>query len=129
MHHLILSLPLIGIVVFWLLPLKIAAPSYAGIVLASGLMYWAIIRAIKKIPTTGASGLVGTSARVVSKLGPSDEAQYLVEADGELWSANSPDVLKPGEKVRITKVEGIKLLVSRFGSQQISPSGAAKTNA
>jgi membrane protein implicated in regulation of membrane protease activity len=128
MQHLILLLPLIGIGIFWLMPLRIAAPSYAGIVLVSGLMYWAIIRAIKKIPTTGAGGLVGTRARVVSELDPSDEAQYLVEADGELWSANSPDVLKPGETVRITGVEGIKLLVSHFGSQQMSPSRAAKTN-
>jgi membrane protein implicated in regulation of membrane protease activity len=91
-------------------------------------MYWAIIRAIKKIPTTGASGLVGTRARVVSELSSSEETRYLVEANGELWSANSPDILKPGEIVSITGVEGIKLLVSHFGSRQISPSGAAKTN-
>ena len=117
MHHLILFLPLIGIIVFWLIPLNIAAPSYAGIVLVSGLMYWAIIRAMKKIPTTGVSGLVGSRARVVSELGPSDEAQYLVETDGEMWSANSPDVLKPGEEVRITGVKGIKLLVSHLDSQ------------
>ena len=128
MHHLILFLPLIGIVVFWLMPLNIAAPSYAGIVLVSGLMYWAILRAMKKIPTTGVSGLVGAKARVVSEIHSSDEAKYLVEIDGELWSADSPDVLKPGEEVRITGVEGIKLIVSHFNSQQTSPSGAAKTN-
>jgi membrane protein implicated in regulation of membrane protease activity len=126
MHHLILMLPLIGAVVFWFMPLSIAAPSYVGIVLVSGLMYWAIIRAIKKTPTTGASGLIGTRARVVSKLSPSGEAQYMVEADGELWSANSSDKLEPGEIVSIKGVDGIRLLVSHFNSQQISPSRAAK---
>ena len=127
MHHLILMLPLIGVVVFWFMPLSIAAPSYAGIVLVSGLMYWAIIRAIKKTPTTGASGLVGTRARVVSKLSPSDEARYMVEADGELWSAYSPDKLEPGEIVSIRGVDGIRLLVSHFNSQQMSHSGATRT--
>ena len=74
MHHLILFLPIIGIIVFWLLPVGIAIPSYLGILLVSGLMYWAILRAIKKTPITGDSGLVGNKARVVSKLGPSDES-------------------------------------------------------
>jgi membrane protein implicated in regulation of membrane protease activity len=119
MHHLILFLPLIGIAVFWLMPLGIAIPAYLAIVLVSGLMYWAILRAMKKIPTTGASGLVGAKARVVSKLGPSEEAQYLVEADGELWSANSPDMLGPGDIVIITDVEGIRLTVKRIDSQSV----------
>ena len=119
MHHLILLLPLIGIIVFWLMPLGIAIPVYVGILLISGLMYWAILRSIKKTPTTGASGLVGAKTRVVSKLGPSEEAQYLVEADGELWSANSPDMLGPGDIVIITDVEGIRLTVKRIDSQSV----------
>ena len=110
------------------MPLGIAIPVYVGITLISILMYWAILRAIKKIPTTGASGLVGTSARVVSKLGPSDEAQYLVEADGELWSANSSDKLEPGEMVSIVRVDGIRLVVKQSGSQELFSPGTAKTN-
>ena len=74
---------------------------------------------MKKIPTTGASGLVGAKARVVSKLGPSEEAQYLVEADGELWSANLPDMLGPGDIVIITDVKGIRLTVKRIDSQSV----------
>jgi membrane protein implicated in regulation of membrane protease activity len=116
MHHLILFLPLIGIIVFWLLPIGIAIPSYLGILLISGLMYWAILRAIKTTPVTGASGLVGNKGIVVSKLGPSDEAQYLVEADGELWSANSSDTLERGEMVSIVGVDGIRLVVKHIGS-------------
>jgi membrane protein implicated in regulation of membrane protease activity len=128
MHHLILLLPLIGIIVFWLMPLGIAIPVYVGILLISGLMYWAILRSIKKTPTTGASGLVGAKARVVSKMGPSEEAQYLVEADGELWSANSPDMVGIGETVRIIGVDGIRLVVKHIGSQNVPPPGTAKTN-
>ena len=113
MHHLILLLPLIGIVVFWLLPPSSAIPVYLAILLASAGMYWAILRAIKRTPTTGAMGLKGTSGRVVSRLKPSEESQYLVEADGELWSANSADILQPGDEVRIVDVKGIRLEVSR----------------
>ena len=113
MHHLILLLPLIGIVVFWLLPPSSAIPVYLAILLASAGMYWAILRAIKRTPTTGATGLKGTSGRVVSRLKPSDESQYLVEADGELWSANSADTLQPGDEVRIVDVKGIRLEVAR----------------
>jgi membrane protein implicated in regulation of membrane protease activity len=126
MHHLILMLPLIGIVVFWLMPLGSAIAAYLGIVLVSGLMYWAILRAIRKKPITGASGLVGARARIVSKLGTSDEAQYMVEADGELWSANSPDTLEPGEIVSIVRVDGIRLLVRHFASPQKSSPGTMK---
>ena len=113
MHHLILLLPLIGLVVFWLLPPSSAIPVYLAILLASAGMYWAILRAIKKTPTTGVSGLKGATGKVVSRLKPSEESQYLVEADGELWSANSPDTLQPGDEVRIVDVKGIRLEVVR----------------
>ena len=57
MHHLILFLPIIGIIVFWLFPLNIAIPIYAGIFVLSGLMYWAVIRAIRRVPVTGKRGM------------------------------------------------------------------------
>jgi membrane protein implicated in regulation of membrane protease activity len=112
-HHLILLLPLIGLAVFWLLPPSSAIPAYLAILLASAGMYWAILRAVKRTPTTGAMGLKGTSGRVVSRLKPSEASQYLVEADGELWSANSADTLQPGDEVRIVDVKGIRLEVAR----------------
>jgi membrane protein implicated in regulation of membrane protease activity len=113
MHHLILLLPLIGIIVFWLLPLNIAIPAYIGILIISGLMYWAIIRAIRKIPTTGISGMIGAKAVVKSRLIPQDEAQYMVQvgAEGELWKASSSDQLKPGDIVSIQDVKGLVLEV------------------
>ena len=113
MHHLILLLPLIGIIVFWLFPLNIAIPVYIVILIISGLMYWAIIRAIRKIPVTGKNGLIGARAIVKSRSGPEDEARYLVEvtAEGELWQAASPDKLKPGDTVYFREVKGLVLLV------------------
>ncbi len=112
MHHLILLLPIFGIIVFWLFPLNIAIPVYIAILIISGLMYWAIIRAIRKIPRRSPS-FVGDKARVVSRLGSKDEAQYMVEVHGELWSANSPDILNVGDIVTIKNVKGLTLWVQR----------------
>jgi membrane protein implicated in regulation of membrane protease activity len=113
MQHLIILLPIIGIIVFWLLPLGQAIPVYLVILVMSGLMYWAIIRAMRKRHENGAESLVGNKASVVSRLSPQEEAQYIVRVRGELWSANSDDDLKPGETVKILSVDGLTLQVSR----------------
>jgi membrane protein implicated in regulation of membrane protease activity len=112
-YIILLLLPLIGIAVFWLLPASLAIPVYLVILVLSGLMYWAIVRAIKKSPKSGAEGMIGAEAKVVSKLGPQDDAQYLIKVHGELWRANSSDELKPGELVGILSVDGLTLLVGR----------------
>jgi membrane protein implicated in regulation of membrane protease activity len=119
-YIILLLLPLIGIVVFWLLPLPIAIPVYLIILLVSGLMYWVIVRAMKKPSKYGLEGLTGAEVRVVSKLGPQDEAQYMVKVRGELWSANSRDDLSPGEVVKILSVNGLTLLVGKNSIEQSS---------
>lgn len=127
MWHVIILLPIVGIIVFWLLPLNVAIPVYLVILLLSGLSYWAIARAIRKRAKTGSEGLVGAMARVVSKLDPKDNAQYMVAVEGELWHANSTDILEPGETVRILVVEGLTLTVQRIGTQPNKPIGSGNT--
>jgi membrane protein implicated in regulation of membrane protease activity len=92
-YIILLLLPLIGIIVFWLLPLPWNIVAYLVILLVSGLLYWVIERAMRMRSRYGAEGLVGTEARVVSKVGPHDDAQYLVRVRGELWRTNSIDEL------------------------------------
>ena len=72
-YIILLLLPLIGIVVFWLLPLPLAIMVYLVILALSGLLYWVIARAMRKRSKYGIEGLIGSEARVVSKLGPNDE--------------------------------------------------------
>lgn len=116
-YIILLLLPLIGVVVFWLLPLSLAIPVYLVVLLASGLMYWTIVRAMKERPKYGAEGLIGAEARVVFKLGPHDEAQYMVRVRGELWSANSRDDLKPDETVKVLSVNGLTLIVGKNSAE------------
>jgi len=61
---------------------------------------------------TGAEKLAGASAQVVSRLNPNNHRKYLVRAEGELWTAHSDTSLKPGERVNIIAVDGIRLVVA-----------------
>jgi membrane protein implicated in regulation of membrane protease activity len=116
-YIILLLLPLVGIVVFWLLSIPQAILAYVIILIISGLLYWVIARAMRKQPQYGSEGMIGAKAKVVSRLGPQDEAQYLVRVRGELWNANSKDELKPGETVIILSVNGLTLLVGRTNGE------------
>ena len=133
MCHLILLMPILGLPLFWFLPLDYALPSYAAIVLISALLYWLIMRAMRKPLQDGFQSLIGTEAEVVSKRAPDHSAQYQVRSQGELWTAYSADVLEIGEWVNIVAVKGIGVVVKRaendshfgkVGNMQTTPSGA-----
>src|SRR4030067_186366 len=113
MCHLILLMRVIALPVFWLMPVGYAAPTYAVISLVSGFLYWLITRAMRQPVRDGFQSLVGTEVEVVSRLGTSDYAQYLVRAGGELWGARSGEVLQPGENVSVMALDGIRLVVAR----------------
>ena len=117
MWHLILLLPLFALIVFLVMPLGLAIPVYLVILLVTGLMYWAILRALRRRPESGAQSLIGAEGKVVSTLGPKDEARYQVKVRGELWRANSHDKLEPGDTVSITSVDRLVLTVKRVDVQ------------
>ena len=113
MCHLVLFMPVFALPIFWIAPLNFALPIYLIIALISGLMYWLIVSSMRKRPVVGAESLPGTYAEVVSKLGPDRSTRYLVRSGGELWTARCKEVLKPGENVNITTLNGIILEVQR----------------
>lgn len=117
MWHIIILLPIVGIAVFWLLPLSLAIPIYILILALSGLMYWTLYLAMRKHPKGGKEELIGANARVVSVHGAEEKDQYTVEAQGGLWGANSPDRLEKGEVVRIVSLDGLTVTVRRTGSE------------
>ena len=116
MCHLILLMPVLALPIFWLMPPNLAIPIYMIIGLITGFLYWLIAKSMGKQPETGRESLVGAAGEVISKLGPVSHAQYLVRAQGELWSASSPDVLRAGEMVSISAMDGIRLVVRRNGN-------------
>ena len=65
---------------------------------------------LEKKPSTGAEALIGREARVIEDLTP----RGIVKLDGELWRAKCVNgIAKAGERVRVVKIEGTKLLVER----------------
>jgi membrane protein implicated in regulation of membrane protease activity len=126
MWHLIIMLPILGIIVFFLLRPGVAIPVYLVILLASGLTYWSLARAMRRRPRTGREGLIGASARVISRVKAGGNAQYLVRTQGELWGADSPDILEPNEPVTVTGIDGLKLHVQRVMSSDRAGSSGEK---
>lgn len=112
MCHIILLLPLLTLPIFWLMPVQLAVPLYGLIVAFSGLTYWLLTRLMKKPVATGAQALVGATADVVSRVGPVKRDNFLVRAEGELWTAHGTPSITPGDKVTITAVDGIKLTIA-----------------
>jgi membrane protein implicated in regulation of membrane protease activity len=109
----LMFLPLIALPVFWLLPLDQAIAIYALCVLVAAAMFWFMRGSMTQRAVTGAEGLIGKDAKVVSQSRSGNEPAYLVEVKGELWTATSADDVKIGETVRITTVDGIRLVVKR----------------
>jgi membrane-bound serine protease (ClpP class) len=70
----------------------------------------AIIRSQRRRPATGKEGLVGKVALARSVLDPTG----MVYVEGELWTASSEaGRIETGEEVVVTKVEGLKLRVTK----------------
>jgi membrane protein implicated in regulation of membrane protease activity len=109
----LMLMPLIALPVFWLLPLAQAIPLYALSLLVSAAMTWFMRASMRRRAVTGAEGLIDKDAKVISQSRSGNDVAYLVEVKGELWSATSADALKIGDKVKITAMDGIKLIVKR----------------
>jgi membrane-bound serine protease (ClpP class) len=108
MAHLILLLPVLGLLVFWLLPVPTAIPVYVLIVLVSIAAYVAVARAMRSPVETGAEGIVGRTGEVVEPEGGVGR----VRVEGEIWHAVSSDELVPGDRVEVVAVEeGLTLRV------------------
>lgn len=113
MCHLVLALPVLALVLFWVWPLRIAAPAYAVVVVLSGALYVKLIQAMRRPPAAGLDELAHGAGEVVSVEG--GDVRVLVH--GERWSARSPDSLRVGDRVRVTGVDGMTLTVRRSGSE------------
>ena len=71
---------------------------------------YAIVRGQRLKLSAGVENMIGKEAVVQTVLNP----KGTVLAEGELWTAIAEDsTIEPGEEVTITKVEGLKLWVTR----------------
>ena len=110
MCHLILVLPVLGLAVFWLWPLSVAAPVYAVILAISLAMYYLIMQAVRRPVMTGAEEILQKTGKVLEVRG----RKISVRVRGEIWNAESSDRLHTGDDVSITGLEGLVLRVQRL---------------
>lgn len=80
-----------------------------GVVIEVGEVVWGLRLARRWKPKTGAEAMIGKEADVLSACRPVGE----VRVHGELWRASCDEGADPGERVRIERIEGLTLVVTR----------------
>jgi membrane-bound serine protease (ClpP class) len=90
-----IPLPLIG---------ALTLTSAALVVGAAGMA----VRARRRPVVSGTARLVGMPGEVIESAGGAAWA----EVDGERWQVRAPGTLRPGQRVRVTRVDGLTLEVS-----------------
>ena len=109
MCHLVLSMPVLGLVVFWLWPLPIAIPVYAAILAVSAVVYKAMMTAMRRPSVTGREGMLHEIGEIVG----TSPSEVSVRIHGELWRARATDALKPHDLVEVIDVQGLTLHVAK----------------
>ena len=98
--------------------MEITAPIIVAIVFAVAFVafvIYAIVKGQKRKLSVGLEEMIGKEAVVRTTLNP----KGTVLAEGELWTAIAEDsTIEPGEEVIITKVEGLKLWVTRKSKEK-----------
>ena len=130
MCHLALLLPVVGLAVFFVLPLPVALVIYLVILGASVLLYKAVIDVMCRRVVTGREAMLGAHARVkrleFGRVGVKS-GRVVVCVRGELWTARGAGFARgepqPGEHVVITEMRGNTLVVEPLpeASSGLSP--------
>ena len=84
-----------------------------GVVLEIGEIVWGRRLAKRWRPRTGAEAMVGLEAEVASPCRPRGQVRVV----GELWDAICAEGADAGEIVRVTSVDGLRLVVERAESR------------
>jgi membrane-bound serine protease (ClpP class) len=87
-----------------------------GLVIEVGELAWGLSLARRWKPKTGAEAMIGEQATVVTACRPLGE----VRVQGELWQARCDEAADAGETVRIERLDGLTLVVTR-GSRTPRP--------
>lgn len=68
------------------------------------------IRSHRRKVVTGSAAIIAQEGIVIA-----NQEQLLVRIKGEIWKVNSSEKLKIGQKVRVTKIDGLSLYVEPLG--------------
>ena len=109
----VLALIILGLAVlvyFGIITPKIATVAGLGALLIAILLTISIVKVQKKRPAIGPEAIIGKIGLVKFI---SSKGELVVEVEGEYWIARTMDPVKPGDAVRVTGMEGLKLRVRK----------------
>lgn len=111
----IMSLPLLGIALFLVLPFAAALPAYLAVVVFSAFYLWLMMRAMRLPKRTGTRQMIGSMVTVLDWKGNSGQ----VICEGEIWhaAAKGSQTFRKGERVAVTRINGLTLLVKPLDKQ------------
>jgi membrane-bound serine protease (ClpP class) len=70
----------------------------------------AILKAMRRKPTTGKEGLIGTTGKAVSDINSTDGKVFI---RGEYWNAVSDNKIKKDTEVEVVEIDGLKIKVKK----------------
>jgi membrane-bound ClpP family serine protease len=76
MCHVVVLLPILGLVLFWFLDFALALPLYLGLVILSGVVVLLMLRSLRQPASSGMEGMRGATAEVVEALRPHGTVRY-----------------------------------------------------
>ena len=107
MRHVYLVLPLFALAAFIFLPFSEAWMLYLPILVVYSIFFWVAWKDSYRPVTSGVEGMIGGIAQVME----SGTGQLKVFYHGEIWNALCAERVSRDEKVEITGVEQMKLMV------------------
>jgi membrane-bound ClpP family serine protease len=108
-------MPLLGIGLFYVLPLAWALPLYGAVLLLSGTLYGLIYRAHRQPVASGKESMLGREVEAVESF----EVQGQVRYKGVFWKARSTEPLAEEDRATIVGMHGMTLLVQRARSSEL----------
>ena len=117
MCHLILMMPLLGIGLFYVLPMAWALPLYVVVLVVSATLYGLIYRTHRQPVTTGKESMLGREVKAAESF----QVQGRVRYQNVLWKARSQEPLAEGDRATIVGMHGMTLLVqqARSGKSEV----------
>jgi len=107
MCHILLAMPVLGLIVFLMFPLSTAIFLYTFLLLFSAGFYYLVFNAMRARVVTGKEGMIGQTCQVLTTLDKKGKVTY----GNEVWFAESTSLVEPGEGVRIVGFRDLILLV------------------
>lgn len=116
MCHLILLLPVVALPMFWLLPLRVAAPIYGVVLVLAVAAYVMALRAMRRPITAGPEALLHAVGSVRSV----ERGLAWVWVESEQWAARCSDgALAVGDAVEVIGRDGLVLRVRRLPERPV----------